>query len=114
MSAPSANPAGRDQSLIRRNPTRHHDVRHWITSFPLLRLDKLMASPGRAVKAFLQEPAVTPVRQDAAAAAWPVGIPVPRQPGHGARRDHAHEVPAAGPVNGAGQAVLPASCARHG
>lgn len=46
VSAPSTDSAGRDQSLVSRNPTRHHDVRHWITSFPLLHLNKLMASPG--------------------------------------------------------------------
>jgi hypothetical protein len=48
VSAPSTNPGGRDQSLVRRSQTRHHDVRHWITSFPLLHLIQQMAprSPG--------------------------------------------------------------------
>jgi hypothetical protein len=47
-SAPSTSPGGRDQSLVRRSQTRHHDVRHWITSFPLLHLIQQMAprSPG--------------------------------------------------------------------
>jgi hypothetical protein len=39
VSAPSTNPGGRDQSLVRRSQTRHHDVRHWITSFPIVAPD---------------------------------------------------------------------------
>jgi hypothetical protein len=49
-SAPSTNPGGRDQSLVRRSQTRHHDVRHWITSFPLLHLIQQMAPRSRGVK----------------------------------------------------------------
>jgi hypothetical protein len=47
-SAPSTSPGGRDQGLVRRSQTRHHDVRHWSTSFPLLHLFQQMAprSPG--------------------------------------------------------------------
>ena len=54
ISAPSPDPGGRDQSLVRRNSTRHHDVRHWITSFPLLHLPQQMASPCARVKRFLR------------------------------------------------------------
>jgi hypothetical protein len=50
VSAPSTNPGGRDQSLVRRSQTRHHDVRHWITSFPLLHLIQQMAPRSRGVK----------------------------------------------------------------
>jgi hypothetical protein len=50
IAAPSPDPKGRDQSLVSRNPTRHHDVRHWITSFPLLHLCQQMAPRCPGVK----------------------------------------------------------------
>jgi hypothetical protein len=57
--AASADPDGRDQSLVRRTrATRHHCVRHWITSFPLLHLRRVMPSRARAVKAL-----VAPIRR---------------------------------------------------
>ena len=49
-SAPSPGVGGRDQGLVRRYPTRHHDVRHWITSFPLLSLLQQMAPHCAPVK----------------------------------------------------------------
>ena len=52
-SAPSPDVGGRDQGLVRRYPTRHHDVRHWITSFPLLSLLQQMAPHCAPVKGFL-------------------------------------------------------------
>jgi hypothetical protein len=51
--AASADPGGRDQSLVRRTrATRHLEVRHWITSFPLLHLPSLMTSRASPVKGF--------------------------------------------------------------
>jgi hypothetical protein len=51
--AASADPGGRDQGLVRRTcATRHLEVRHWITSFPLLHLEAVMPSRATAVKAF--------------------------------------------------------------
>jgi hypothetical protein len=53
LPAASADPDGRDQSLVRRTgATRHLRVRHWITSFPLLHLRRVMPSRERPVKAF--------------------------------------------------------------
>jgi hypothetical protein len=51
--AASADPGGRDQGLVRRTcATRHLEVRHWITSFPLLHLEAVMPSRAAPVKAF--------------------------------------------------------------
>src|SRR5918996_804588 len=45
LPAASADPDGRDQGLVRRTGrARHLRVRHWITSFPLLHLRRVMTS----------------------------------------------------------------------